>query len=117
MVKTLSQKIVKNRMDNLDYPIMVCDEVHHVPSETIYMIAMHCNAPVRIGASATPKRTDGADLKIWATCGEIKSTITANELIKRGILAKPEFVFLTPPPVYMREAFTLFRCLFAGYCD
>jgi superfamily II DNA or RNA helicase len=64
------------------------------------MIAMHCNAPVRIGASATPVRTDGADIKIWAACGEIKTTITAEELIKRGILAKPSFTFLTPPPVY-----------------
>jgi superfamily II DNA or RNA helicase/intein/homing endonuclease len=50
--------------------------------------------------SATPTRTDGAQIKIWACCGEIKTTITADTLIKRGILAKPEFVFLTPPPVY-----------------
>lgn len=64
------------------------------------VIVSNCNAPVRIGASATPVRTDGADIKIWAACGEIKTTITADELIKRGILARPEFLFMTPPPVH-----------------
>ena len=79
---------------------IVVSNCHRAPADTAYMIAMHCNAPVRIGASATPVRTDGADIKIWAACGEIKTTISADELIKRGILAKPSFVFLTPPPVY-----------------
>ena len=79
---------------------IVVSNCHHAPCETLYMVAQKCNAPVRIGSSATPRRTDGADIKIWAAVGEIKSTITADELIKRGILAKPEFVFLTPPPVY-----------------
>lgn len=100
MVQTLSQKIVKDKMENLDYPIVFSDENHRSPADTVYMVLMHCNAPVRIGASATPTRTDGAQIKIWACCGEIKTTITADELIKRGILAKPEFVFLTPPPMY-----------------
>lgn len=79
---------------------IVVSNCHRAPADTAYLVAMHCNAPVRIGASATPTRTDGAQIKIWACCGEIKSTITAAELIERGILAKPEFVFLNPPPVY-----------------
>ena len=79
---------------------VVVSNCHRAPADTAYMVAMHCNAPVRIGASATPIRTDGADLKIWAACGEIKTTITADELIKRKILAKPNFVFLTAPPIY-----------------
>jgi len=59
------------------------------------------NAPVRIGASATACRTDGAELKIWASVGEIKCEITPTELIKAGILAKPRFEFIRPPPVYV----------------
>lgn len=100
MMQTLSQKIVKDKI-TLDYPIILFDEVHRCPADTAYMVSMACNAPVRIGASATPTRTDGCEKKIWAAFGEIKSRVTADELIKRGLLAKPEFVFLTPPPIYI----------------
>lgn len=100
MLQTISQMIGNKKLTDLDYPIFMMDECHRIPSETAYTVSMHCNAPVRIGASATPMRTDGADKKIWAAVGEIKSKITATELIERGILAKPKFVFLTPPAVY-----------------
>jgi superfamily II DNA or RNA helicase len=99
MVQTLSQKIVKDKMDNIDYPILCVDETHHAPSNTVYMVAMHTNSPCRIGASATPTRVDGAEKKIWAATGEIKTTVSAEELIDSGVLARPSFVFLTPPPM------------------
>jgi len=100
MLQTISQMIGAKKLTDLDYPIFMMDECHRIPSDTAYTVSMHCNAPVRIGASATPMRTDGADKKIWAAVGEIKSRITADELIKRGILARPHFVFLTPPAVF-----------------
>ena len=102
MMQTLSQKITKEHIA-LDYPIIMFDEVHRCPADTAYMVSMACNAPVRIGASATPTRTDGCEKKIFAAFGEIKSRITADELIKRGLLAKPEFLFLTPPTIYISK--------------
>jgi superfamily II DNA or RNA helicase len=100
MMQTLSQKLTKEHV-TLDYPIIFFDEVHRCPADTAYMVSMACNAPVRIGASATPTRTDGCEKKIFAAFGEIKSRITAGELIERGLLAKPEFIFLTPPNIYI----------------
>ena len=67
----------------------------------MYAVSMRCNAPVRIGLSATPTRTDGAQLKIFAACGDIKCKISPDELIKSGVLAKPKFEFLTPSGMYI----------------
>jgi superfamily II DNA or RNA helicase len=77
----------------LDFPVLCLDECHHVPASTVYSIALKCNAPYRYGLSATPRREDGADLKIWAATGPICANISPVDLIKRGILAKPTFVF------------------------
>jgi DNA excision repair protein ERCC-3 len=80
---------------------VVVSNCHHTPCDTLYMVAMKTNAIVRIGASATPTRTDGAQKKIWAATGEIKTTVSAEELINSGVLAKPSFIFLTPPAMYV----------------
>jgi superfamily II DNA or RNA helicase len=85
----------------LDYPVLIFDELHRVAADTAYEVALHINAPARLGASATPQRTDGKELKLWAAIGEITSRITAGELIEKGILARPRFVFLTPPATYI----------------
>ena len=61
----------------------------------------HATLRCGLGRAQHPTRTDGCEKKIWAAFGEIKSRITADELIKRGLLAKPTFLFLTPPQVYI----------------
>ena len=80
---------------------IVVSNCHRVAADTAYTVAMQINAPCRIGSSATPTRIDGKEKKLWAAVGEIKSRITATELIERGILAKPKFVFLTPPAMFI----------------
>src|SRR5271157_627382 len=64
--------------------------------------------------SATPTRTDGAQLKIWATCGDIKCKITPDELIKSGVLAKPKFEFLTPSGMYIPRGTKYFDAYLSG---
>ena len=97
MVQTLNVMVGKGDLKRLDFPVLLVDEVHRIAAETCYTVAMQVNAAARIGASATPTRTDGKIKKLWAATGEIKSRITAGELIERGLLAKPKFVFLNPP--------------------
>lgn len=101
MLQTIHAMISKGDTDKLDFPVLFADEAHRIPADTAYAVAMAINAPFRCGASATPYRTDGADKKIFAAVGEIKTRITANELIERGILAKPKFIFLTPPATHI----------------
>ena len=87
----------------LDIPrgfnMILIDECHHVPANTFFRVAMRCDAFYRYGLSATPKREDGADLKIFAGVGEICANITAEKLIDQGYLAKPKFVFYDVPAI------------------
>lgn len=78
---------------------IVVSNCHHVPANTLYSISMNCNAAVRFGLSATPRREQGDELKIWAAMGTIASDIKPTDLIKAGYLARPKFVFLRPPSV------------------
>ena len=41
-----------------DIGLLVCDEVHHLPSQAYSTIATHCAAPYRLGLTATPERSD-----------------------------------------------------------
>ena len=101
MLQTVHQMIAKGDIAHFDFPVLFFDEMHRVAADTAYTVAMQINAPARIGSSATPTRIDGKEKKLWAAMGEIKSRITATELIERGILAKPMFHFLTPPATYI----------------
>ncbi|HYF61505.1 MAG TPA: DEAD/DEAH box helicase, partial [Herpetosiphonaceae bacterium] len=42
-----------------DFGLLVCDEVHHLPSQSYSEIARRANTPYRLGLTATPERSDG----------------------------------------------------------
>jgi len=92
MIQTLTRMDIPE-----DYNMIIIDECHHIPADTFYRVAMKCNAVYRFGLSATPKREDGADIKIFAGVGEICANITAEQLIDQGYLAKPRFIFYDVP--------------------
>jgi len=85
-------------LDLPQFDALFFDEAHHCSCNLAYAIATRCNAYYRFGLSATPYREDGADLKIFASTGEVCVNITAEDLIDQGYLAKPRFIFLDPPP-------------------
>jgi len=85
------------KMDIPRFTMLLIDECHHAPCDTLFRVAMRCNAMYRYGLSATPRREDGADLKIWASIGEICVNISPEQLIDMGYLAKPRFIILDPP--------------------
>ena len=39
--------------------LLICDEAHHLPSPAFSSIPFHCDAPYRLGLTATPDRADG----------------------------------------------------------
>lgn len=68
---------------------LYADEGHHLAANTWFNAAMRSNAYYRFGGSGTMLRTDGQDMKLFATTGPVVYTITTSELIRKGWLAKP----------------------------
>ena len=53
------------------YALLICDEVHHLPSDFTRVIAEMSLAPYRLGLTATPKRSDGRELDLDTLLGPI----------------------------------------------
>lgn len=72
-----------------------CTSVEPVPADhdMVYDISVRGGTffgnTLLVHNSATPRRTDNKDLKIFAAVGEITSNITPCDLVRRGYLAKP----------------------------
>ncbi len=52
----IHMKTIGNR-----YRLIVYDEAHHLPGQTLHESALDCLAPLRLGLTATPERADGRD--------------------------------------------------------
>lgn len=79
-----------------DCKFLVHDELHHGAASTSQTILKQIeNADYKIGLSATPFRTDGADLLLEASFGPIIYKKTASELINEGFLTPPKIFFCT----------------------
>lgn len=84
------------------YDIIVMDECHHSPCNTLYKIAMKIKTnTILIGCSATiysdkKIRDDGEDMKIFAALGQITYNITRSELVKQGWLVNAKVIYLQP---------------------
>ncbi|MDQ2694403.1 MAG: DEAD/DEAH box helicase family protein, partial [Pseudomonadota bacterium] len=51
------------------YGLLICDEVHHLPSEFYRCIAEFSLAPYRLGLTATPERSDGRHVDLDGLIG------------------------------------------------
>ncbi len=83
-----------------DYPLLIIDEVHHLPAKTFRIIATGMPSPFRMGLSATPEREDGEHERLFPLMGGIIYYISPATLAEKGYLAKYEIktikVELTP---------------------
>lgn len=68
---------------------MVADECHHSSSDSWFWIAQECEAPYRLGLTATPWRNDGRDLLLQAATGPVCHKISSRDLVEMGFLSKP----------------------------
>ena len=78
------------------YRVLIIDEAHRCGARQFQTVAkMMVNADYRIGLSATPfVKTPYENLCLQGITGGVIFEITASELIKRGVLAKPFFKFV-----------------------
>ncbi len=60
-------------MDKLGdrFGLVVFDECHHLPSESYSTAARACLAPLRLGLTATPERTDGGEARYHEVLGPV----------------------------------------------
>lgn len=85
-VQTLGRRAHLNRFgpDHFDY--VVVDEFHHASASTYRRLLEHFTPAFLLGLTATPERTDGADL--LALCGEnLVYRCNLSDGIRRGLLS------------------------------
>jgi superfamily II DNA or RNA helicase len=68
--------------------LLICDEAHHLPSPSYASIPARCGAPYRLGITATPERSDGADSALDTLLGPVVYQRSPAELSAAGHLAK-----------------------------
>ncbi len=95
MLQTLGTMIRSGELHRLEYGMLLTDECHRIGADVAYNIAMRCTARIRTGLTATPRRTDNADLKIFAATGPITASLTPCDLIKAGYLARPKLTLVS----------------------
>jgi len=78
---------------------IIVHNCHTCPAKTFYDVSMRINARYRLGLSATPTRSDGAEMKIFAACGTIADVVSVEDLVRDGYLARPVFRLERIPPV------------------
>jgi superfamily II DNA or RNA helicase len=81
----------------LDHEVMICDEVHTVGADTFSEVALSVTAPYRYGLSATPERSDNAELKVYGGTGSMIADLSVERLIEQGYLAEPEWRLVEAP--------------------
>lgn len=76
-------------------PVIIIDECHHLRGSTLVKILRCSNAYYRFGLSGTPEGTEVGDLmRLQAYTGPILKRIKNQELIGRGISAKPTVIVI-----------------------
>ncbi|MFZ8811965.1 MAG: DEAD/DEAH box helicase [Pyrobaculum sp.] len=79
---------------------VIMDEVHHVPARTVKKVMIEAGDgwALRIGLSATPWRSDGRDLEIYAYAGTVvEPRISSSYLIKNGYAVPVEIRVVEAP--------------------
>lgn len=110
MIPTLESRIdtevCQEFLKSID--VLFIDEAHHAGSETWYTVCSLCPAYYRFGLSGTPMdRTDGANLRLLATTGDVIVNISNKYLVENGISAKAEIIFdkITEPVLDKKKKF------------
>ena len=74
------------------FPLLIIDEVHHLPADKFKLIATLMPSPYRMGLSATPYREDGRHVELFPLMGGIVYYKTPQELAEKGYLAQYKIV-------------------------
>ena len=74
------------------YALLICDEVHHLPSDVTRVIAEMAIAPYRLGLSATLKRSDGRERDLETLIGPVVFSVAPDELAGNTLSAYKDVV-------------------------
>lgn len=69
------------------FPLLIVDEVHHLPADKFKGIALGMFSPYRLGLSATVTREDGRHEELFPLMGGVIYHKTPQELVEEGYLA------------------------------
>lgn len=98
-------KVAKHNEKRLDVikllasmELTILEEAHESSGDGYYRIMRHCpNAHYRLALTATPFMKDSQkdNMQLMACSGPVAIKVSEQELIKRGVLAKPYFKFIS----------------------
>ncbi|MGY1834354.1 DUF3427 domain-containing protein [Blastococcus sp. SYSU DS0510] len=84
-VQSLSQ-LDLSELDRDHFDMVVVDEFHHAEAATYRRLLEHLKPKVLLGLTATPERTDGADVRSWFD-GRTAAELRLWEALEHGLLA------------------------------
>ena len=94
LIKNINTPEIKEYLNNIRFVIF--DECHKVASKSYLKISYQLyNSEYRLGLSATAWRNDGNDMAINAVAGYTCYKVSAEDLIEKGYLEKPNITFVT----------------------
>ncbi|MDL2284448.1 DEAD/DEAH box helicase family protein [Oxalobacter sp. OttesenSCG-928-P03] len=103
--KALTQAAKRKKMIEVlkTFEFVILEEAHESSGSGYFEILKHCEkAHYRLALTATPfmKDDEEANMRLMASSGPVAIRVTEEELINKGILAKPYFKFLplSAPP-------------------
>lgn len=73
-------------LDSAHFDLVVVDEFHHAMAATYRRLLEHLTPKVLVGLTATPERTDGADVREWFD-GRTAVELRLWEALEQGLLA------------------------------
>lgn len=106
LVSRRKEKYCKDFIASVD--VLFADECHNAGSDTWHSIMMSCPAFYRFAMSGTPvDRTDGANLRLIGTTGEVVFEISYKQLVELMVLPKADIIWdtITEPQLPSRTAY------------
>jgi superfamily II DNA or RNA helicase len=83
------------------FEVVIGEEAHEAGGNSYFEILQYCkNATIRVALTATPfmRSAEEDNMRLMAAFGPILIKVSEELLIKRGVLAKPYFLYASPPP-------------------
>lgn len=117
--KTRRKKAIEKFLSMVE--VVIGEEAHEAGGESYFQILQYCkNASIRVALTATPfMRSSAVDnMRLMAAFGRILIDVSEEELINRGILAKPYFQFKDiEAPVKLYRSTPYERAYKLGYIE
>lgn len=95
--RNLTQKSEQMKKILSTFEFVIAEEAHESGGTEYFDVMQHCiNAHYRLALTATPfmKEDEEANMRLMACSGMVGIVVTEKELIEKGILAKPYFMFI-----------------------